>query len=269
MPKIITNQIKKSQDVLISHVRMGTSSLTNKISENIIVENYSSEYVNRTKELDELKKKILGVDKLGNAVDRSRTLTLIEKSGLDNIEYLLTKVKDENIEGDFVETGVWKGGAVIYAKAVINKLELNSKVYVCDSFKGLPPPKPEYKKDLGDSHHTVEFLRVSKEKVQENFNRFGLLDDNVVFVEGWFSDTMPELKTKIDKIAVLRLDGDMYESTIVVLENLYDLVSDGGYIIIDDYSLVGAREATEDFRKQRKIESQLISCNHTIYYWKK
>ena len=233
------------------------------------MEKYLPEYVSRTKGLDNLKKDILGVTKLGNAVSLSNTLTLIEKSGLDNIEYLLTKIKDGNIEGDFVETGVWKGGAVIYAKAVIDTLELDSKVYVCDSFKGLPPPDPKYKTDEHDIHHTKDFLRVSKEKVQENFNRFRLLDDNVIFVEGWFSDTMPELKTKIDKIAILRLDGDMYGSTIEVLENLYDLVSDGGYIIIDDYSLTGAREATDNFRKQRNIESQLISCNHTIYYWKK
>ena len=95
-------------------------------------------------------------------------MTLIEKSGLDNIEDILTKVKNENVEGDFVETGVWKGGAVIFAKAVINELGLNAKVYACDSYEGLPAPDGKYQADYNDQHHTRDWLKISKEQVEEN-----------------------------------------------------------------------------------------------------
>lgn len=240
--------------------------MDNIIENNIYLKNYAIEI---DESAIEFKKKILGIQNINDTENISNSLTLIRNDGLTNIENLLRIVEFEGVVGDFVETGVWKGGAVIFAKYIINKLGLNSKVYVCDSFRGLPKPNPKYTADKGDIHHTVSHLNIPKSVVEDNFKRYDLLDDNVVFVEGWFSDTMPELKKQIDKISILRLDGDMYESTIVVLENLYDLVSDGGYIIIDDFSLDGARQATIDFRAKYDITSPLIKVNHTIFYWKK
>jgi O-methyltransferase len=195
--------------------------------------------------------------------------TLIGRDGLDNIENLLIDVHKNKIQGDFVETGVWKGGACIFAKGVMDNLGMKGKVYVCDSFKGLPPPNPLYPADNGDSHYTLTSLSIPKEEVESYFKDFNLLDDKVVFVEGFFSDTIPPLKEKIKSIAILRLDGDMYESTITVLDNLYDLVPIGGYVIVDDYCLKGCIAAIGDFFAKRNITYPLIKINNCIHYFKK
>jgi hypothetical protein len=195
--------------------------------------------------------------------------TLIGKEGLDNIEKLLHSVKDEQIDGDFVETGIWSGGACIFARTVMNQLGIKAKVYACDSFNGLPKPNLEvYPQDDGDEHYKSEYLKVSKKDVSNNFEKFGILD-NVEFVEGWFKDTMPILSKKLKNISILRLDGDMYESTIQVLEALYKKVSIGGYIIIDDYGHVNCIKAVDYFRQINNIIEPMIKVNPEIYYWRK
>lgn len=195
--------------------------------------------------------------------------TMIPVEGMDNIEYILKEVKQNKIEGDFVETGVWRGGASIYARAVMNELGMIGNVYACDSFEGLPKPDHiKYPSDEGDGHYQIENLKVSLETVIENFKKYDLLD-NVKFVKGWFKDTMPELKKEIKSISVLRLDGDMYESTINVLDNLYDLVAVGGYVIVDDYCIKGCRDAINYFMKMRNIESPLIRIDQCVHYFQK
>ena len=141
-------------------------------------------------------------------------------------------------------------------------------VYVCDSFQGLPPPKDhEYPVDRGDTHHTAPFLAVNLEQVQENFEGYDLLTDQVKFVKGWFSDTLPTLA--VEKLAILRLDGDMYESTIVALENLYPKLSVGGYVIVDDYGLPNCRRALADYREYHGIDSEYITIDNSSVYWTK
>ena len=112
-------------------------------------------------------------------------------------------------------------------------------------------------------------LSVSLEQVSENFKKFGLLDDNVVFVKGWFKDTMPNLDIK--KISILRLDGDMYESTIQVLDALYHKLSVGGYCIIDDYYHPRCASAVHDFRKKHNISSPICKVDNDarneVHYW--
>lgn len=195
-------------------------------------------------------------------------LTLIGSDGLDNLEFLLREIKKEGIRGHFVETGVWEGGACIYAKEIIDELGLLMRVYVCDSFRGLPPPDPKYPADEGDKHHQVLDLMIDSNIVKMNFLQYSSLD-SVVFVEGWFKDTMPRVRDDIGKIALLRLDGDMYSSTIEVLESLYSKVTKGGYVITDDYCLFPCREAIDKFRADNQITSPLIKVNTCIYYWKK
>ncbi len=196
--------------------------------------------------------------------------TLIGPDGLDNVENLLRTVQKEGIKGDFVETGIWQGGACIYAKAVIDDLKCDRTVFACDSFEGLPKPDVDkYPVDEHDCHFKEDYLRVSTEEVNQNFNSLNVDVNGVVFVKGWFRDTMPILRDKIKEIAVLRLDGDMYESTMVVLENLYEKVPIGGFVIIDDYCLPRAIAATNDFRAQRKIESPLVKVNNCICLWRK
>ena len=188
---------------------------------------------------------------------------------LQNIQTLAEDVIDKNIPGDFIETGVWRGGACIFMSAVLRAYGVTDRnVYVCDSFQGLPPPKDhEYPVDRGDTHHTAPFLAVNLEQVQQNFEGYDLLTDQVKFVKGWFSDTLPTLA--VEKLAILRLDGDMYESTIVALENLYPKLSVGGYVIVDDYGLPNCRRAIADYREFHGIDTDLITIDNSSVYFQK
>jgi hypothetical protein len=89
----------------------------------------------------------------------------------------------------------------------------------------------------------------------------------VVFLQGWFEDTLPNVP--IDKLAVMRLDGDLYSSTVDSLSNLYPKLSVGGYCIIDDYALDGCRAAVDDYRAERNIKSPIVKIDHTGIFWKK
>ena len=193
-------------------------------------------------------------------------LSLIGEGGLDNIKDLLEKVKEDNIRGAFVEAGVWRGGACIYARACMDYLGIKEPVIACDSFKGLP--EPSWKEDEGDQHYLLKELAVSEHTVRENIGYF-VLEGNIELVSGFFEETMPMLKDKLGDISILRIDGDLYQSTTEVLENLYDKVSVGGFVIVDDYALDGARMAIDEFREKYNIKNSLIKVNGTIYYWQK
>jgi O-methyltransferase len=196
-------------------------------------------------------------------------LTLLPWSALEHLEYAIKDTIERDIEGDFIETGVWRGGACILAKSIYNEISPNRKVYVADSFEGLPRPSNLYPQDEGDTHYLDENLKVSVEKVKQNFEKFNLLDEKVIFVKGWFKDTMPTLD--ITKISILRLDGDMYESTIQVLESLYEKLSIGGYCIIDDYFHRGCQQAVQDFRNKNNITQKIIKVDNNpeneVHYW--
>ena len=194
--------------------------------------------------------------------------TMIGSARLRNFRMLIEQAISEQVPGDILEAGVWRGGACILARAVLAVHHIEDRrVWVADSFEGLPPPDPKYPSDAGDAHSTFTQLQVSLEEVQENFRRYGLLDEQVGFLKGWFKDTLP--KAPIDALSVLRLDGDMYSSTIETLEALYSKVSVGGYIIIDDYILKGCREAVHDFRRAASINDEIHDVDGAAVYWKK
>ena len=153
--------------------------------------------------------------------------------------------------------------AVLKAHGVTNR-----KLWLCGSFEGLPPPEPDkYPDDEEDVHHTYGILAVSKAEVINNFKRYGLLDDQVQFVEGFFENTLPTLN--VDKVSLLRLDGDMYGSTIVTLNSLYNKVSVGGYVIIDDYGLGPCRKAVEEFRNSHDINDEIMQIDASSVFWQK
>lgn len=199
-----------------------------------------------------------------------RNLSLIGYKGLTNIYHALAALNRGNVDGDFVETGAWRGGACMYARSVMNELGMKGEVYVCDSFNGLPrPDTAKYPLDEGDTHYQDEKLVVPLEEVRGYFEEFNLLE-GVSFIEGWFKDTMPVLKEKVGPIAVLRLDGDMYQSTIEVLENLYDKVQQQGFVIVDDYGLDRCKWAVDDFVKKYSPKwSPLRVEQSTIQVWQK
>lgn len=197
--------------------------------------------------------------------------TMIGLKRLSNIQECAVVVLGDKVPGDFVETGVWRGGASIFMRAILKAHDVQDRrVWVADSFEGLPKPDSlRYPKDLGDRHHTLSpYLAISLEQVRQNFERYGLLDSQVVFLKGWFKDTLPN--ASIVSIALLRLDGDMYESTMDSLSSLYHRVSRGGFVIIDDYGcLPNCKAAVDDFRNAEKITDPLITIDWTGVYWQK
>jgi O-methyltransferase len=196
--------------------------------------------------------------------------TMIGIKRLDNLEYCVREVVKNGVEGDLIETGVWRGGATIFMKALLNVLRDTTRVvWVADSFEGLPKPNKElYPDDAFDEHYKIDELAISQETVENNFKKYGLLDNRVKFLKGWFKDTLPS--APISKLAVLRLDGDMYESTMDCLVHLYPKVSSGGYVIIDDYEAVkGCKKAVNDYRNKYGIEEELITIDKSAVYWQK
>jgi O-methyltransferase len=154
--------------------------------------------------------------------------------------------------------------AVLKAHGVTDR-----RVWLADSFQGLPPPDPErYPQDVGDPLHTMKELAVSLEQVKANFSRYGLLDDRVCFLPGWFRDTLPA--APVERLAVVRLDGDMYESTMDGLVNLYPKLSVGGYVIVDDYGYYAScRQAVHDFRAAHGIRDEIRQVDWTGVYWRR
>jgi O-methyltransferase len=195
--------------------------------------------------------------------------TMIGMKRLANVRACVESVIADGIPGDLIETGVWRGGATIYMRAILKAYgETDRTVFVADSFAGLPPFDGRYEADAGDQHHTRDELAISVEEVQENFRRYDLLDDQVQFLVGWFSDTLPG--APIEKLAVLRLDGDMYASTMDALEALYDKVSPGGYVIVDDYGVIPAcAKAIHDFRDARGITDPIETIDAAGVFWRK
>jgi hypothetical protein len=201
----------------------------------------------------------------------ARAHTMIGLRRLDRLQDCVETVIRDNVPGDLIETGVWRGGACIFMRAILKAhYDTARTVWVADSFAGLPPPDPgTYPADAGDAHHELaDYLAISREQVEANFMRYGLLDQQVKFLKGWFKDTLPT--APIDRLAVIRMDGDMYESTIQVLEALYDKLSPGGFVIIDDYDLEPCAEAIHDFRKGRSITDTLdLSDGRAGAFWRK
>ena len=195
--------------------------------------------------------------------------TMIGIKRLDALQACVETVLADGVSGDLVETGVWRGGASILMKGVLAAYgDTTRTVWCCDSFQGLPPPDPErYPADAGDTHHDAEPLAVTQEQVAANFARYRLLDDRVRFLAGWFKDTLPT--APIETVAVLRLDGDMYESTIQALDPLYDKLSVGGFVVVDDYALEGCRAAVDDFRRAHGIDDEIVEDDWTGVHWRR
>jgi hypothetical protein len=200
----------------------------------------------------------------------SVALTMVGTKRLANVRLTLESVIGEGVRGDFVETGVWRGGASIFARAVFQAYGITDrKVICCDSFEGLPEPDvAAFPSDEGSDFHTYPELAVSLEQVKANFASLDLLDDQVVFLKGWFRDTMQHVPS--EKIAVLRLDGDMYESTIDPLRHLYDRIPDGGWVIVDDYHVVPAsKAAVHDFLNSRGVVPNLREIDGVGVFFRK
>jgi O-methyltransferase len=195
--------------------------------------------------------------------------TMIGLFRLQNLQECIADILQRGVPGDLIETGVWRGGACIFMRAVLKAFgDAKRTVWLADSFQGLPRPDAKtYPADAGDMLWAARELAVSIETVRANFERYGLLDDQVRFLPGWFRDSLPA--APIGQPALLRLDGDMYESTMVALRSLYPKVSPGGYVIVDDYGAIAScRQAVTDFRAEFAIRNELRSIDWTGVFWR-
>jgi hypothetical protein len=190
--------------------------------------------------------------------------TMVGHRRLENVQQCIEDLLARNVPGDLVETGVWRGGVTIFMRALLRAHGVTDRiVWAADSFEGMPAPTADG--DKTDISH-IEHLKVSLEQVQANFARFGQLDDQVRFLKGWFCDTLPN--APIRQIALLRLDGDMYSSTMDALRALYPRVSPGGYVIVDDYyDWEECRRAVTDYLAEHRIQVDIRRIDWTGAYW--
>lgn len=200
----------------------------------------------------------------------ARAETMVGLRRLANVRQCIESVLSDGVPGDLVETGVWRGGTSIFMRGVLAAHGVTDRiVWLADSFQGLPAPDvrrypADENLDLSDN----KYLAVGVGQVKKNFERYGLLDDQVRFIVGWFRDTLKS--APIDRIAVLRLDGDLYESTMEALEPLYPKLSVGGYCIVDDFGTIEAcSRAVHDYRSKNGINDEIIDVDGRGAYWRK
>lgn len=196
--------------------------------------------------------------------------TMVGRRRLADVRSCVDTVLADEVPGDFVETGVWRGGVTILMRGMLEAWgDHDRRVWVADSFRGLPAPDGEaYPQDVGHDLSGVAALAVSADQVRANFARYGLLDDRVCLLEGWFRDTLPA--APIDELAILRLDGDLYESTMDALVALYPKLSTGGYVIVDDYGAwEPCRQACDDFRARHGITDEIVTVDWTGVHWRR
>lgn len=197
--------------------------------------------------------------------------TMIGMRRLTSLQECVETVVTEDVPGDLIECGVWRGGACILMRGVLAAYgDQTRTVWLADSFQGVPRSDPvNYKADKGiRAEYAAGILGVSEADVRKNFERYGLLDDQVRFLPGWFKDTLQG--APIERLSVLRLDGDLYESTIQALEALYPKLSPGGFCIVDDYLAVKACEqAVTDYRSQQGITAEIVDIDGTGVLWRK
>jgi O-methyltransferase len=198
--------------------------------------------------------------------------TMIGMQRLTSLQHCVEAILADNIPGDLVECGVWRGGACILMRAVLAAYgDEARRVWLADSFAGLPrPDTANYKADKGLAMRfdiSAHVLAVPETEVRANFQRYGLLDDQVRFLPGWFKDTLHN--APIDRIALLRLDGDLYESTIQALEALYLKLSPGGFCIIDDYNVIACRQAVTDYRVKHGVSAEIVEIDGSGVLWRK
>lgn len=204
-------------------------------------------------------------------------VSMLPLARMTNLQECVVDVLRRQVPGDLIETGVWRGGATIFMRAILKVYGVTDRrVWVADSFEGLPEPDPErfpieskfYRDPLMNEFY--KNFAASLPDVKRNFAAYGLLDNQVEFLHGWFKDTLPQ--APIAKLAVMRLDGDYYESTMDALTNLYDKLSVGGYVVIDDYgqdAWTNCRQAVDEFRSRHGITDENLRVDSSCYFWQR
>jgi O-methyltransferase len=195
-------------------------------------------------------------------------LTMVGLKRLDDLQRCVESVVRDEVEGDLIEAGVWRGGASMLIRATLDTLDDRRTVWLADSFEGFPEPDEEtFPADGARDLSRFDFLSASVEEVQSNFARLGL-DHDLRFVPGFFDETMPSLRG--GSWSLIRLDSDTYESTLQALDSLYPGLSRGGYLLVDDYHLLPeCKRAVDDFRLDHGISEPLESADWNSVRWRR
>lgn len=194
--------------------------------------------------------------------------TMVGMTLLDHLQDCIADVLRRDVPGDLIETGVWRGGSTIFMRGALKAYgDVDRIVWAADSFEGLPKPDARYGADADTDFWAITSMAVPLEEVKQNFARYGLLDEQVRFLRGWFRDTLPT--APIERLAVLRLDGVMYESTMDALRALYPKVSPGGYVILDDYAVPASRTAVTDYRAEHGITDPIEMIDRRSAFWRR
>jgi hypothetical protein len=195
-------------------------------------------------------------------------LTMVGLVRLDDLQHCVESVIADDVPGDLLEAGAWRGGASMLMRATLDTLGARDRtVWVADSFQGLPRPDERFPEDHALDLSWLDYLSVPREEVRQSFERFGL-GDRVTFVEGFFEDTLPTLTDRT--WSLLRLDGDTYESTWVALESLYPGLSPGGYVVVDDYLLISeCRRAVDEYRAAHGISEPIERIDQIGVRWRR
>jgi O-methyltransferase len=197
-----------------------------------------------------------------------------------------------SINGDYVECGVWKGGAVgLMALANIKYRQKRRDIHIFDIFSDICEPDPAIDgeftirqvaelagvdkrslkgrlkpvKGVYDSHGGPGTVKIVRKLLED---KIGYDKNFLHYHKGWFQNTLPDVAKEINKIAILRLDADLYASTKICLDYLYEKVVSGGFLIIDDYGTYeGCKRAVDEFREKKGIRSFLNHVNQDCRYW--
>lgn len=195
----------------------------------------------------------------------ARPLSLLTKGQLDLIEKIAVALDQRGVPGDFIEAGIWRGGAVILMRALIDAYGMaNRRVFAADSFAGIP-------RNERGRNDPVDLWKdrwvAPLDEVRQNIARFGLLDERIVFVQGFFADSLKTLSG--ERFSLIRLDSDSYDSVETSLEYLYPLLSKGGVVIIDDWHLDGCKGAVVDYRSRYGIDDKIYVFDGNAYWTKR
>jgi hypothetical protein len=226
-----------------------------------------------------------------NTADYPRAFTSLSVGHLHHLLFCIDHVLSRGIEGDFIEAGVFRGGATILMRAALAAREAESpapnystthgaprRVFVADSFEGIPPSRRAVGGGIEkeDCDAWTERYAVSLAEVRANFRRFGLLDERVTFLPGFFNVSLPPVfggpnafappQQPPPKLSIVRIDADAYDGVRDALEALYPRLAVGGVLIIDDWHLVGAAAAAHEYRAAHHIRAPVLMVPQDYVY---
>jgi O-methyltransferase len=193
-------------------------------------------------------------------LSRVQRYSMVPRESLVELTAQVGAMLFDDVPGDIVECGVWRGGSALLMADCLRRAGISDrKVWLCDSFQGLPAPAEidgeaalRFASDTDNPRYRNNCL-ATLDDVQEIARSLGLID-HVEFVQGWFDTTLPVLRSRIGAIALLRIDADWYSSVRCCLDNLYDVVAEGGLVVFDDYhAYEGCAIAVHEFLGDRKL----------------